>query len=116
MLNKPLNTYFLNSKGVLYYSVREGVQICKAMVVLKVLQQLVLTTTHDLLGHNGNTRLYNYIRLFYFWQVLKQDCANHVHKCKDCQQVSLKNQHYVDSNLSIPNVLMACITLYLLGE
>ena len=76
---------------------REGVQICEAMVIPKMLQQLVLTMTHDLLGHSGTMRLYNYIRQLYFWHELKQDCANHVHKYNDCQQVSLKNQHYVES-------------------
>ena len=70
--------------------------------------------THDLLGHNGTMRLYNYIR--HFWQELKLDCANHVHKCKDCQQVSLKDQHYVDLNLRISNVPMAFIAMDLLGE
>ena len=35
---------------------------------------------------------------------------------KDCQQVSLKVQHYVDSNLRIPNVPMTYITMHLLGE
>ena len=50
------------------------------MVVPSTLWQLVLTMTNDNLGHNGTTRLYNYIRQFHFWQELKQDCANHV--CK----------------------------------
>ena len=95
---------------------REGVQRYEAMVVPSTLWQLVLTMTHDLLGHNGSTRLYNYIRWFYFWQELKQESANHVCKCKDCQQVTLKNQHYIDSNLRISNVLMACIAMILLGE
>ena len=95
---------------------REGVQTFEAMVLLSMLQQLVLTMTHNLLGHNGTTRLYNYIRQFYFWQELKQDCANHTHKFKDCQQVSLKSQDYVDSNVRIPNVPMACIAIDLLGE
>ena len=111
-----LNTYFLNDEGGIYQSVRKGVQTYEAMVVPSMLWQLVLTMTHDLLGHNVTTRLYNYIRCFYFWQELKQDCANHVCKCKDCQQVSLKSQHYVDSKLRIPNVPMACIAMDLLGE
>ena len=71
---------------------------------------------HNLLGHNGTMRLYNYIRWFYFWQELKQDCANYVHKCKDCQQVSLKTQHYVDSHLTVPNVQIAYIGIDLLGK
>ena len=53
------NTYFLNDEGVLYQSVREGVQTYEAMVVLSKLWQLVLTMTHDLLGLNGTMRLYN---------------------------------------------------------
>ena len=110
------NTYFLNIKGVLYQSVREWVQMYEAVVVLSMLRQLVLNMTHDLLGHNGTTILYNYIRQFYFWQELKQDCTNHLCKCKDCQQVSLKSQHYIDSNLRIPNVLMTCIAVDILEE
>ena len=111
-----MNNYFLDDDGVLCQSVREGVLICKAMVGPKMLWQFVLTTMHDLLGHNGTMRLYNYIRQFYFWQELKQDCTNHVHKCKDCQQVSLKTQDYVYSNLRVPNVPMGYITMDLLGE
>ena len=71
---------------------------------------------HDLLAHNGTMRLYNYIRQFYFSQELEQDCTNHVCKFKDCQQVSLKTQHYVNSNLRVPNVPMAYIAMDLLGE
>ena len=103
------NTYFLTDEDVVYQNVREGVQTYEAVVVPSTLWQLVLTKTNDLLGHNRNTRLYNYIRWFCFWQELKQDYANHVHKCKDCQQVSLKSQHYIDSNVRIPNVPKACI-------
>ena len=73
-------------------------------------------THHDLLGHNGTMGLYNYIRQFYFWKGLKLDCINHVCKCKDCQQGSLKNQHYVDSNIRVPNVPMAYIAMDLLCE
>ena len=111
-----LNTCFLDDDSVLYWSVREGVHICKAMVVPKTLQQLVLTMMHDILGHNGTMRLYNYIRQLYFWQELKQDCVNHLHKCKYCQQISLKTQHYVDSKLRVPNVPMAYIAMDLLGK
>ena len=57
-----LNTYFLNEESVLYQSVREGVQTYEAMVVLSTLQKPVLTITDDLLGHNGTSTLYNYIR------------------------------------------------------
>ena len=65
---KPLaNTYFLNTDGVLYHCVREGSQGFEAMVVPKKLYTLVLTMCHDVLGHNGTTQLYGYIRGFYFW-------------------------------------------------
>ena len=96
------NTYFLSTDSVLYCCVREGSQGFEVIVVPKKLYQLVLTMYHDLLGHNGTTQLYRYIRRFYFWQKLKQDSAKHVHQCRECQQVSLKEPHYVDSNLHIP--------------
>ena len=74
------------------------------------------TGTHHDIQSPGPQRNYDLVQLhqFYFWQELKQDCVNHVCKCKDCQQVSLEIQHYVDSNLRIPNVPMACITMDLL--
>ena len=40
----------------------------------------------------------------------------HVHKCKECQQVSLKEQCYVDSNLQIPKQPMSFIAMDLLDE
>ena len=52
--HKPLpNSYFLNTDGILYCCVREGSQSFEAVVVPKKLYQLVLTTYHDLMGHNG---------------------------------------------------------------
>ena len=71
---------------------------------------------HDLMGHNGTTQLYGYIRRFYFWQKLKQDCTKHVCQCKECQQASLKEPYYVDSNLCIPKLSMSFIPMELLGE
>ena len=37
-------------------------------------------------------------------------------QCKECQQVSLKEPHYVDSNLCIPKLPMSFIAMDLLGE
>ena len=51
-----------------------------------------------------------------FWQKLKQDCTKHVHQCKECQQVSLKEPCYVDSNLCIPKLPMSFLAMDLLGE
>ena len=51
---KPLpNTYVFNTDGVLYHCVREGSQGFEAVVVPKKLYQLMITTCHDLMGHNG---------------------------------------------------------------
>ena len=52
--HKPLaNTYFLNTDGILYHSIREGYQSFEAVVVPKELYQLVLTRCHDSIRHNG---------------------------------------------------------------
>ena len=91
---KPLpNTYFLNT-GVIYCCVQEGSQSFEAVVV-----QRNSINCHDLMGHNGTTQLYVYIRRLYFWQKLKQDCTKYMHQCTECQQVPLKEPSYVDSNL-----------------
>ena len=37
-------------------------------------------------------------------------------QCKKCQHVSLKEAHYVDSNLCIPKLSMSFIAIDLLGE
>ena len=114
---KPLpSTYFQNTDSVLYCCVREGSQGFEAIVVSKKLYQLVLTTCHDLPEHNGTMSLYGYIRRFYFWQKLKQHCTKHVLQCKECEQVSLKEPHYVDSNLHIPKMPVSFIAIDLLGK
>ena len=64
---QPLpNTCSLSMDGVLYHCVREGSQGFEAIGVPKKLYQLVLTMCHDLMGHNGTTQLYGYIRRFTF--------------------------------------------------
>ena len=56
-LKQPLpNTYFLSTDCVLCHCVREGSQGFEGIVAPKKLYQLVLTTCHDLLGHNGMTQ------------------------------------------------------------
>ena len=76
---KPLpNAYFLSTDSVLYHCVREGSQNFQAVVVAKKLYQLVLTMCHDLMGHNGTTPLYGYIRIFLLAEIearLYQTCA-----------------------------------------
>ena len=79
--HEPLpNTYFLNRDGVLHHCVREGSQNIEVVVMSKKLYQLVLTSCHGLMRHNGTIGLYGYIRRFYFSQKLKQDCPKHVHQ------------------------------------
>ena len=78
---KPLpSTYFLNTDGVLYHCVKEGSQGFEAVVVPRKLYQLVLTTCHDLMEHNGTMHLYGYIKRFYFWQnwskIVPNMCVN----------------------------------------
>ena len=52
------STYFLDTDGVLYHCVRKGSQSFEAVVVPKKLYQMVFTTCHDLMGHNGTMQLY----------------------------------------------------------
>ena len=42
--------------------------------------------------------------------------ANHVHTYKDCQKCSFQTQHYANSNLRIPIVLMVYTAMDLLGK
>ena len=81
----------------------------------QTLQPYILYENHNSLGHNGSTRLHNYIKRHYNWRKLWQHCNKYIRSCSECHQVTLKEPHYVDLHLPLPQFLMFFITMDLLG-
>ena len=70
--------YYLNEYGVAYREIKDGPNIFHAVMVPQTLQPYILPESHNALGHNGPTRLYNFIRRHYYWRKMHQHCNKYV--------------------------------------
>ena len=100
--------------GIAYRKIKDGSNIFHAVMVPQTLQPCILYKSHNVLGHNGSTRLYNFIKRYYFQRKLCQHCNKYVGSCPECQQVTLKEPQYINTHLSIPQFPMSFISMDLL--
>ena len=85
-------------------------------MVPQTLQPYILYESHNALGHNGSTRMFNFIKKHHYWKKLWQHCNKYVRSSLECQKVTLKEPHYVDLHLLIPQFSMSFISMDLLKQ
>ena len=103
--------YYLVNHGVTYRKIKDGPNIFHAVMVPKLCNH----ETHNALGHNGSTRLYNFIKRHYYCRKLHQYYNKYVRSCPEYQQVTLKETLYLTFHLPILQFLMSFISMDLLG-
>ena len=106
--------YYLDEHGVAYRKIKNGPNIFQTVMVPLALQPYILYESHNALGHNDFTRVYNFVKRHY-WRKLHQHCNKYVRSCPECQQVTLKEHHYVNLCLPILQFPMSFIIMDLLG-
>ena len=85
-------------------------------MIPQTLQPYILFESHNTLGHNSSTRLYNVFKRHYYWRRIQQYCNKYVHSCPECQQITLKEPYYVNLHLSILQFPMFFISIDILGQ
>ena len=60
--------YYLDEHGITYRKIRDRPNIFHAIMVPIALQPYILYECHNALGHNGSTRMYHFIRRYYYWK------------------------------------------------
>ena len=114
MKNEKL-PYYLNEHGITYRKIRDGPNIFHAIMVPNALHSYILYESHKVLGHNGSTSLFHFIRRHYYWKRLHQHHNMYIHSCTEWQQVTLKDPQYINLHLLIPQFPMSFISMDLLG-
>ena len=107
--------YHLGKNGLMYRKVRDRSNIFHTIMVPQKLEPYILYECHNALGHKISTRLYTFIKRFYYWKKLCQDCSKYMRSCAECQQATLKESQYVNLHISIPQFPMASVGIDLLG-
>ncbi len=98
---KPKEPYFLNENGILYKTQECNDNLFEVTMIPCVLTKYILHEAHDLLGHNGTQRLYQYLKRAYFWKGLWVDVDKHCKYCLPCRQENLKPQWYAQLHADI---------------
>ena len=88
----------------------------KRVAVPRVLVPIVLHQGHDLLGHNGTPRTYQFLRQQFWWKGLRVDVDKYVKTCLKCQQHNVQPQGYAYMHLKVPNMPMKFISMDLIGD
>jgi len=52
--------------------------------------------------HQGSTKMYRYLKIFYWWLKMKNEIAEFMAKCALCQQVKIEHQILVDGLQPLP--------------
>ena len=112
--NKVHPVFLLDDSKLLYRRVPDGRNECHAIFVPEDLRPYMLFELHNCFGHSGSTKLYNYMRRFYYWPKMSQDCAKHVRSCEQCQQVNLKPHKFLQLSTAIPQAPMEMIAMDLI--
>ena len=103
--------------GILYRKVKLGREKFDAIVIPKSMKEAVLVVSHDHSGHNGSTRTYMAVRRIYYWKGMKKDIANHVKRCKKCQEHNVVPTRYArNTHFRVPTAPMQFISMDLIGE
>ena len=89
--------------------------IFHAMMVPQNLHSYILYKSHNSIGHNISTKLYNFIKRFYYCKILYQVCNDYVISCTECQQATLKKPKYVKLHSPILQFSLSFISIDLLG-
>ena len=92
--------FLLDDREILYQKIRDENKYFQAVLVPEKLRKPILFELHDCFGHPGTNKLSNYMKKYYYWPGIKQDCSKYVQSCKTCQTVNLKSHRL--TNLSMP--------------
>ena len=85
-------SYSLDEHGITYRNIRDGPNVFHKFMAhhTHTLQPYILYESHNVLGHNGSNRLFNFIRRHHYWKKLGQKCNKYVQSCPECQQDTFK--------------------------
>ena len=77
--------YYLYEYGMAYRKLWMDQIFFYTIMVPHNLQPYTLHEIHNVLGHNGSTRLHNFIERHYYWKKLHQHCNKYARICSECQ-------------------------------
>ena len=81
---------YLDEDSIAYGKIKDGSNIFHIVVIPETLLPNILYESHNALGHTGPTRLYIFIKRYYYWKKSCQLCNKYIRLCPDCLQVTLK--------------------------
>ena len=93
--------YSLDPHGTLYKKVKYNGKEFRVLIVPKNIQKYVLYETHNSLGHNGTTGLYQLVKRLYYWKGLKESVQRFVRHNPNTKQQIYKHQKCANTSNSI---------------
>ncbi len=91
--------------GLLYHvaqPVRKDQQPHLQLVIPDRIIPTLLSECHDKDGHLGVDKLYDKLRLRYYWDTMYRDCVDKVSNCLVCNKRNLRKRHTPMQNMPIP--------------
>ena len=113
---KSVPTYFLDSRNILCRRTSDQGRVFESICLPVALVPLVLDQSHNLLGHNGTPRTYEFLRRMYFWAGMQKDITEYCRTCLKCQQMNVREESYPPLHLNIPSMPMHMIAMDLIGK
>ena len=77
----------------------------------KTLKKYRPCESHNSIGHNGTTQLYQCLKRQYYQNGLKESVQKFVRHCLQCQTTNLQTPHHVQLHLEIPQTPIYIISI-----
>ena len=96
--------------------VREDGKIVHTIVIPQSLTKYMFQQAHDVLGHDGTARNYQYPSNCIIVRSYIKDVNTHAKQCIKCKQQNMCQWHYAQLLLDMPSACMHFITIDLNGK
>ena len=99
--SKTTYTKYLVMDDILYYLSNRDDDPLIRLCIPEHLRQAIIVEFHDQLGHQGMDKVYDNVRLKYYWPNLYKYIHEYVSRCVTCQQHSQQN---TKASVEIPDI------------
>ena len=107
--------YFTDAIGILHKKVIDFNSMFSSVVIPKILIKCLLHTSHHSLYHIGATKLYHFIKKFYYFQGMWKIIHKNVRTCKKCQIMNLQKPNYINLHKEIAQTTQDHLSINLMG-
>ena len=103
--------FFLNNESILKCKIIVNNLEVNTTVVPSALTYTLMHEFHNYRGHQGYARIFNLLKIKFWWKGMRRDVKSHMNSCITCSKNLPITSHHPQLHVEIPKVSFACIAI-----